>query len=110
MSTHRRKTALAILVAMMIASVAGVLAHPVSYTGTVISVEPKALQVKVIDDSSNRASTLTFEVSAETRVFRGDKPVRYADAKIRKDERVAVTIDHDEPGETAAEIRLAAAK
>lgn len=110
MSTHSRKTALAVLAAMTIASAVGALAHPVSYKGTVISVEPKALQVKVIDDTSKKASTLTFEVTAETKVFRGDRPVRYADARIQKDERVAVTIDHDQPGETAAEIRLAAAK
>lgn len=110
MSTHSSKIAFTVMVALTIASAAGVLAHPVSYKGTVMSVEPKALQVKVMDDMSKRASTLTFDVTAETKVFRGDKPVRYADAGIQKGERVAVTIDHDEPGEQAAEIRLAAAR
>lgn len=108
MKNPHSTTALTVFAAITIASAAWVLAHPVSYKGTVISVQPKALQVKVIDDTSKRASTLIFEVTAETKVFRGDKPVRYADAHIQNGERVAVTIDHSEPGEKAAEIRLAA--
>ena len=63
-----------------------------------------------MDDTSKKESTMIFEVTGTTKVFRGDKTVKYADAHIQKDERVAVTIDHDEPGERAVEIRLAATK
>jgi hypothetical protein len=100
----------AVLVALTMTAAVGLLAHPMTYMGTVVSVEAKTLHVKVIDDTSKNVSTMTFEVTATTKVFRGAKTVKYADAHIQKDERVAVTIDHDEPGTQAVEIRLAAAR
>jgi hypothetical protein len=110
MRTRTRTIALAAIGAAMIASAVSVFAHPATYKGTVISVEMKTLHVKVIDDTTKKESTMIFEVTPTTKVYRGDKTVKYADAHILKDERVAVTIDHDEPGEKAVEIRLAAAK
>ena len=110
MRMHTRTIAVAVIGIALFASGVRVLAHPVTYKGTVVSVEAKTIHVSVIDDTSKKTSPMTFEITATTKVYRGDTVVKYADAKIQKDERVAVTIDHDEPGEKAVEIRLAATK
>jgi hypothetical protein len=55
-----------------------------------------------------RPGAKTFAVTKQTRILRGGKTVTFADAHIVKDERVAVTIDHDQPGQKATLIQLAA--
>jgi hypothetical protein len=100
-----------VLIAML-AGLTGrvVLAHEVTYKGTVIVVEATTLRVSVIDDATKKTTPMSFGVTPKTRVFRGDTLVPFAKAGIQKGERVAVTINHDEPGQKATEIRLAAAK
>lgn len=86
------------------------LAHDVLYPGTVLAVEAERLQVKTTDPESREELTLWFGVSKETRVKRGDDVISFADARIQKDERVVVVINHEETGSetVATELRLAA--
>ena len=89
---------------------AALLAHEETYKGTVIAVEAAKIQVRVIDETSKKETATDFGVTAKTKIFRGDKTVTFAAARIQKDERIAVTINHDAPGRDATVIRLAAAK
>ena len=102
--------AIAAIVLSVAALSVAVLAHPMTYKGTVISVTESAVQVKAVDDMTKKESTTTFKVTDKTKVFRGDKQMTFADAKVQKDERIAVTINMDTAKDVAEEIRLAAAK
>ena len=99
-----------VLSAVVVAMGAAAWAHPMTYKGTVVSVDVDKLVAKVTDDMSKKESTMTFAITAATKIYRGDKTIKFADAHIVKDERVAVTIDADQKGNKAEEIRLAAAK
>ncbi len=94
---------------MAVAATVAVMAHPMTYKGTVVSVGADSLQVKAVDDMTKKESTMTFKVSAKTKIMRGETVVTFADAKIQKDERIAVTINMDEAPDAALEIRLAPA-
>ena len=83
-------------------------AHEETYKGTVMAVDAAKVQVKVIDEKSKKEIAMDFVVTVKTKVLRGDKTVSFADARIQKDERIAVTVNHDEPGHKATVIRLAA--
>ena len=87
-----------------------VLAHPMTYKGTVVSVDATSLQVKATDDMTKKESTMTFKVTDKTKVYRGEKLVTFGEAKVQKDERIAVTVNMDQSPDAALEIRLAAAK
>lgn len=110
--TNRLKNAAraAMVVAVLALAGAPALAHEVTYKGTVIAVESTTLRVSVIDDATKKASPMAFAITERTRVYRGDKVVSITQARIQKGERIAVTINHDEPGQKATEIRLAAGK
>jgi len=108
MMKHASSFLLATVIA--VASSAAVFAHEETYKGTVMTVAAAAVQVKVIADASKKETPMTFGVTPRTKVFRGDKAVSFADAHIQKDERIAVTINHDEAGHNATAIRLAAQK
>jgi len=86
------------------------IAHEVTYLGTVTKVEAAELEVKVIDEESKEETVMTFDIKETTKVYRGDEIVAYAAARIQKDERVAVTVNHDEPEAGALRVRLAVAK
>jgi hypothetical protein len=89
-------------------------AHEVTYKGTVVSIEPNRyaasdgvlarLEVKVGD----RARTMTFDITQHTRLWRGNRTVPFAAARIRKDETVAVLFSDEEAEKGALEIRLPA--
>jgi hypothetical protein len=85
-------------------------AHDVLYPGTVLAVEAKRVQVKTVDPESKKDITLWFTITKDTQVKRGDRIVPYADANVRKDERIVVVITHEEMGKDnpAKELRLAA--
>lgn len=87
---------------------ATLLAHEVTYRGTVITVEAAKIQVKVTDEKTKREAPMDFTVTAKTKILRGDKTVSFAEAKIQKDERISVTVNNDEDGHNAITIRLAA--
>lgn len=95
--------------ALVVSTRAVVCAHDVLYPGTVLSVEAERLQVRTVDPESKKELTLWFAVTRDTRVKRGDRIVTYAEAKIAKDERIVVVVNHDaEVKNVASELRLAA--
>lgn len=104
----RYATALLLSTAVLGLAGATVLAHEETYKGTVMAAEAAKIQVKVIDEKSKKETPMEFAITAKTKVLRGDKTVSFADAHIQKDERIAVTVNHDEPGHKALVIRLAA--
>lgn len=98
----------AIVAAVVFMGAVVVLAHEVTYRGTVDAVEAARLQVKIVDAKTKKESAQWFNVGAKTKTKRGEKLVPYADAKIATGERVVLIVDHD--SETRAlitEIRLA---
>lgn len=109
-SRWRMRARAALVTAAVVVTGALLLAHEVTYKGTVVAVEAARLRVSVIDDATKKTTPMDFAVTEKTRVFRGDTAVGFAQAHVQKGERVAVTINHDEPGEKATEIRLAAVK
>ena len=105
------KPAITFLALIIVMSAATVLrAHDVLYPGTVLAIEPERLQVKTVDPDSKADVTLWFTVTKETQVKRGDRLVTYPEAKVQKDERIVVVVNHEEMGSetTAKELRLAA--
>lgn len=104
-----KKTTGVLLAAFVLClSVVAVMAHEETYKGTVISTHAAKVHVKVIDDKTKKESSMEFDVNAKTKVLRGDKVVTFAAAKIQKDERIAVTVNHDDEATVALVIRLAA--
>jgi hypothetical protein len=49
---------------------------------------------------------MAFKHDGETKFLRGDKVVTYAEARIQKGEKIAVTINHDDLPDFALVIRL----
>ena len=103
-----------LLLAVMALAVAGttVRAHEETYKGTVISTNittkaPK-VQVSVVNEKTKKTSTMEFVVTAKTKVLRGDKVVKFSEARIKKNERIVVTVNHDVSMTNAVVIRLAA--
>lgn len=99
-----------VLAMVVVIGMAGsrLLAHDETFKGTVIATPAGKVQVNVIDDKTKKESKMEFAVTAKTKVLRGDTVVTFADAKITKGERIAVTVNHDESMTDATVIRLAA--
>ena len=84
------------------------LAHEETYKGTVISTKAAKVHVSVIDEKTKKASAMEFVITSKTKVLRGDNVVKFSDARIKKDERIAVTVNHEVSMTNAVVIRLAA--
>lgn len=106
----RKVSALVVGVVMAAAATVTLMAHPMTYKGTVVAVAKNSLQVYAMDDMTKKASTMTFKVNEKTKVRRGKTLVTFADARIQKDERIAVTVNTDRAPDAALEIRLAPVK
>jgi hypothetical protein len=99
-----------------------VLAHEVTYQGTVVKYEvaryaqpsgtPREvheLHVTVVDAKSKKPATRVFVIVPTTRLLRGQQAMTRADLPdVKAGETVAVTIDHDKPGDEAITVRLGA--
>lgn len=83
-----------------------VAAHQITFKGTVISAAPAVLMVSVVDEKTKKPAPKTFVLDDETKILRGDRLVTFAAAKIQKNEKIAVTIDHDLDEELAMVVRL----
>ena len=95
------------LVAIVVAmTTAAVLAHQVTYKGTVIALDKESVRVTVVDEKTKKPVAMKFDFDKETKVLRGDKLVTIAEARIVKGEKIAVTIDHDVDETLAIVIRL----
>ncbi|MEZ5317189.1 MAG: hypothetical protein R2752_07280 [Vicinamibacterales bacterium] len=90
---------------------ASVLAHEVTYTGTVISAqateEGLTVRVNVVDEKTKKVTAMAFDVDKETKILRGETQVALAQAAIVKDERISVTVDHDMDETLAMVVKLA---
>ena len=105
---HTCKAVLGVMATLVLVATVIVLAHEVTYRGTVLAVEATKLQVKTVDEKTKKEDSLWFLINKDTKLKRGDKTVPYADAKIANGERIAVTVDHDAKTKMlATEIRLA---
>ena len=112
----KRITATLPAATLCLLTVATIVAHEVTYEGTVAAVKPNpyvassgiiaTLDVQV----SGRKRPMVFDITQKTRLFRGSSAVSFAEAHIEKDERVVVTVNHDDPDEGAIEVRLTAQK
>jgi hypothetical protein len=89
---------------------AAVLAHQETHKGTVISVEKDTVRVNVVDPKTKKTAPRAFTVDKKTKILRDDVVVTFDAAKIRKDETIAVTVDHDLDEELALVIRLGVTK
>jgi len=106
--TCRQLAAALAAVALVVGASQPLLAHDVTYQGTVVTVEPARIQVKTAASKTQKEETVWFAVSKDTKVRRGEKNVTYAEAAIVKGERIVVIVDHDaETKMLATQIRLA---
>lgn len=108
-----------IALAIVVAFAPFVFAHEVTYRGTVVKQdvgryaqpgggarEVRELHVTVVDAKTKKPSDRVFVIVDATRIVRGQATVALADAGIQKGESVAVTVDHDMPGDEAITVRL----
>jgi hypothetical protein len=87
-----------------------VLAHQETHKGTVISVEKDTVRVNVLNPKTKKTAPQNFIVDKKTKILRDNAVVTFAAAKIKKDEAIAVTVDHDLDEELALVIRLGVTK
>jgi hypothetical protein len=96
--------------AFLVVAAVSVRAHQETHKGTVISVEKDKVHVNVLDPKTKKIAARAFDVDKETKILRDNKVVTFAAAKIRKDEAIAVTVDHDLDEDLALVIRLGVTK
>jgi len=82
------------------------LAHQVTFKGTVVSVEKASVKITVVDEKTKKPVQKSFDFDKETKILRGDKLVSIDQARIQKGEKISVTIDHDADETLAIVIRL----
>lgn len=105
----KRVTPVLLIVLFLGAGASVALAHEQTFKGTVIAVKDQKIEVLVVvDEKAKKGKPMVFEVTPATKILRGTVEVKLADAHIAKDERIAVTINNDVPGQKATVIRLAA--
>ena len=98
------------LAAILFVGVAHIAAHPMTIKGVVVAVEKTRLQIAPLDDKSEKPGKPEWHtIGPKVKILRGDKGVKFADAKIAVDERVVLLVDHGSDGKmTVVEVRLAA--
>lgn len=103
---------LAAVICAAVVSVASVslMAHQETYKGKVLAVETAGVRMNVVDAKTKKETERTFKVSKATKVLRGDAVVTFDGAKIKTDENIAVTVNHDGDASLALVIRLDASK
>lgn len=102
----RRAAVLSALAVAMCMAAAPLVAHVMTYKGTVTAVEKNKISLDVIDEKTKEVMPMSFGVDGETKVLRGDVEVKFADAQIEKGEAAAVSLEIDDGGTTADVIRL----
>jgi hypothetical protein len=101
-----RLASFAIVFLLAVASMGAGSRHEVTYKGTVASTDVKQVVVTVVNEKTKKPESMTFKHDGETKFLRGDKVVTYAQARILKGEKIAVTINHDDLPDFALVIRL----
>ncbi len=123
MNPIRRVTAISLTGLLLVTGLATLAAHEVTHSGTVIALktakyaqpsggsrEVRELEVAVVDPKTKKAANRTFTITNQTKITRAGKPVALADVTAQKDEKVAVVVDHDKPGDEAIQVRFESAK
>lgn len=123
MNTIRRGVATSLTAALLVIGLATVSAHEVTHNGTVVALktakyaqpsggsrEVRELEVAVVDPKTKKVANRVFTITDKTKITRAGKPVKAADVTAAKDEKVAVVVDHDKPGDEALQVRFQAAK
>jgi hypothetical protein len=114
----------AVLAAVILVSAhIAVFAHEVTHNGTVVALktakyaqpgggsrEVRELEVAVVDPKTKKVANRVFTITDKTKITRAGKPVTTVDVTAQKDEKVAVVVDHDKPGDEAIHVRFEAAK
>jgi hypothetical protein len=122
--TNIQRTLTALLAAVAIVTVPVLLsAHEVTHNGTVVALktakyaqpnggtrEVRELEVAVVDPKTKKVANRVFTITDKTKITRAGKAVAVADVTAQKDEKVAVVVDHDKPGDEAIQVRFDAAK
>ena len=106
---HSVKNWSAVAVAVCIFG-ATLLAHQVTFKGTVVSATATAIKVNVVDEKTKKPSAMAFDMDKDTEIFRGAKKMTFAEAKIQAGETVAVTVDHDADEKLALTVKVDAKK
>jgi hypothetical protein len=98
----------ALLAIVVMSAVVTLRAHTVFYQGTVVAVEAARVHVNTIDEKTKKEERIWFAVDKDTKVKRGEKSVKFAEAAIKNGERIVVGIEHEGKVKfLATEIRLA---
>jgi hypothetical protein len=122
MSTIRRTTSTLLAAAALVVVPTLLSAHEVTHNGTVVALktatyaqpsggtrEVRELEVAVVDPKTKKVANRVFTLTDKTKITRAGKPVSTADVAAQKDEKVAVVVDHDKPGDEAIHVRFEAA-
>jgi hypothetical protein len=123
MNTMRRSTATFVAAAVVVSGLATLSAHEVTHNGTVIALETaryaqpsggsrevRELEVAVVDPKTKKVANRVFTITDKTKITRGGKAVAVTDVTAQKEEKVAVVVDHDKPGDEAIQVRFESAK
>jgi hypothetical protein len=117
-----QRTLTALLAALAIVTVPVLLsAHEVTHNGTVVALktakyaqpnggtrEVRELEVAVVDPKTKKVANRVFTITDKTKITRAGKAVTVAAVTAQKDEKVAVVVDHDKPGDEALQVRFEA--
>jgi hypothetical protein len=108
---------------VLVSACTAVSAHEVTHNGTVVALktakyaqpsggtrEVRELEVAVVDPKTKKVASRVFTITDKTKITRAGKPVTTVDVTARKDEKVAVVVDHDKPGDEAIQVRFESAK
>jgi hypothetical protein len=107
----------------MVNAPTAVLAHEVTHSGTVVALknakyaqpsggsrDVRELEVAVVDPKTKKVASRVFTITDKTKITRAGKAVGVPDVTAQKDEKVAVVVDHDKPGDEAIQVRFESAK
>jgi hypothetical protein len=116
-------TAALLATAAIVVGTISVSAHQVTHNGTVVALktakyaqpsggtrEVRELEVSVVDPKTKKVSNRVFTITDKSKLLRAGKAITLAAVTAQKDEKVAVVVDHDKPGDEAIEVRFEAAK
>jgi hypothetical protein len=123
MSTIQRFTSTLLAAVVFVVVPTLLFAHEVTHSGTVVALktasyaqpgggsrEVRELEVAVVDPKTKRVANRVFTITDKTKITRAGKPVATVDVTAQKDEKVAVVVDHDKPGDEAIHVRFDAAR
>jgi hypothetical protein len=106
----RSRTLAALAVLLVSLGTVVLLAHEVTYKGTVVSADAASLNVSVINQKTRKPEVMRFDVDKDTKFLRGEKLVTFTEARIQKNESISVTVNLDDAEDYAQVVRLPAKK